>query len=223
MSAPAFESSSAVTHPATDATVTITRPTGVVSGRLMVAVLAWNNRTLSSVPSGWTLAASTVGSFFKVAAYWKVAGGSEPASYNWGFSASVTAVGAILHYSGADATTPIDDADTSNGVSVTSFDAPTSTTTGADRTIVRGVSYDSVRTITFPSGPASRVDQKDTGSGLAALGVCEEAQASAGPTTTRTWTWNSTTSTAGVTLAIAPAAGGGGGATQWPAAMLAHQ
>lgn len=210
MSAPAFESVSAVTHPNTDATVTITKPTGVVSGRLMVAVLGWGNRTLSSAPSGWTLAASNTGAFFKTVAYWKIAGGSEPASYDWVFSGTVSAVGAILHYSGAHATTPVDDADAGNSTSTASWDAPTSTTTGADRTIVRGVAYDAVRTLTFPSGPTSRVDQKDSGSSLAGLGVSEESQASAGNTATRTWTWNSTTTPAGVTIAIAPAAGGGG-------------
>jgi hypothetical protein len=71
-----------------NATVTVTKPSGVVDGDLLIAILGTGQDTgqtsMATVPSGWT----QLGSFTlnadgeAVAVYYKVAS-SEPSSWNW--------------------------------------------------------------------------------------------------------------------------------------------
>ena len=62
-----------------------------------------------TAPSGWTLVRSTTsGSSLTQATYVHTAGASEPSSYQWRFSSSRLASGAVAAYVGVNTTTPVD-------------------------------------------------------------------------------------------------------------------
>lgn len=90
--------------------LTIVKPTGVVSGDVLFAFLSTNNGTITE-PSGWVqIYEQTSGvNAFQGSAYYKIAGGSEPASYDWSNSSSSGPMtGMILALIGVDGTTPVD-------------------------------------------------------------------------------------------------------------------
>jgi Tfp pilus assembly protein PilV len=94
-------------------TLTISNPTGTVANDVMVASIGFRPATATvTPPSGWTLVRSvqnTTGSGPPaVNVYRKVAGASEPASYDWTFSSSTGTAGGIQTFSGVDTTTPVD-------------------------------------------------------------------------------------------------------------------
>lgn len=71
---------------------TVTKPTGTISGDLLIACIAKTTTGTPTPPSGWdtissdsTLKNFTQGTAFASGCgfYWKIAGGSEPADYTW--------------------------------------------------------------------------------------------------------------------------------------------
>ena len=63
----------------------MTKPTGVASGDLMIAIIAKDDDdAITGVPEGWNdLQLTAAGTAARFNAYYKVAGGSEPSSYTW--------------------------------------------------------------------------------------------------------------------------------------------
>ena len=95
-------------------TVVVNKPTGTLSGHVMVAAIYASGGQTITPPSGWTLQASETGSTSnRIWVYTRVAGGSEPSSYTWTLSATGKNAGWIGTYSGVDTPTPLDAA--SNG------------------------------------------------------------------------------------------------------------
>lgn len=102
---------------------TMNAPAGIVAGEILIAYIAWGNAslTINAPPSGWTLAASGTDGHSPAdpfVVYWKLATGSEPGSYTWGFTPSTpgSADGCIFRVGGA-AASPI-------GATSTSFITP---------------------------------------------------------------------------------------------------
>ena len=97
-------SSKASNNPSTS--VTITKPAGVVSGDLMIAVITNATDETITPPSGWTEYSDSPrlpSAFNKAWAYRKVAGGSEPANYTWSFTGGgARNGGAISAYTDAE-------------------------------------------------------------------------------------------------------------------------
>lgn len=100
--------------------LTITRPTGVVSGDVLVAQVRRTVAGASTQPAGWTLQ-RTDG---RVDLCTKVAGGAEPADYTWSFGSVQRSVGGILAVRGAS---PGDEIEASAGTT-SSAEAPSVTT-----------------------------------------------------------------------------------------------
>lgn len=110
-------SSSAATAPGTPASsLAIPVPVGTQAGDILVAAV--NARSsISSIPSGWSVVdpaqtewfytgtAYVAGGFGQV--FYKVATGSEPASYTWGVSAATDISGIMLALQNIGATQPI--------------------------------------------------------------------------------------------------------------------
>lgn len=95
---------------ATGATLTITKPSGTVSGDLMVAFIGVGYATLVSItpPAGWTLIDSQLLVSPNLYAYYKVAGGAEGASYDWVTTGTtINMSGGIHRINAQHATTPI--------------------------------------------------------------------------------------------------------------------
>ena len=87
------------------------KPTGTAQNDLMLATVKHADAP-NSVPSGWTEIGhgeDTSGSGSEWMTYWKLAGGSEPADYTWGFAAaSRLGITIATFRDGFDTADPID-------------------------------------------------------------------------------------------------------------------
>ena len=151
--------------PGGDAGLTINKPAGTITGDVMVASIAVTPDTVGIIPpSGWTavqdiLQTQDAGSHLTT--YFRVATGSEPASYTWNFSASHSgAGGGIAAFSGVDTANPIVSSASlvENGNTALTHTAP-SITAGTDDMLVTAHEYQSSGTWTPPSGMTEAVDK----------------------------------------------------------------
>lgn len=134
-------------------TLTISKPTGVVSGDVLVAVIEVNNPSnVPATPAGWTLldSGSTGPSS---ATYYKVAGGSEPSSYSW--TVANLAAGVIAAYTGCDPVNPVNVHGALNRTTASPLTA-TSITTTAPCKIIFVAGIGGTPTITTPTGFTAR-------------------------------------------------------------------
>jgi hypothetical protein len=170
-------SQTAASSQVTTTSLTVSKPSGVASGDFMlasVAVHGGSSAVVTTVPSGWTLIGSTTNDAnLLLLSYWKIAGGSEPGSYEWVISGSLTAEGGITRYTGVDTSNPIDAFAENSGLSIT---ATTSviTTTVASGTVVALFAVDEGKSsvagsyFSTPTGMTERYDVSNTA--VAALG-----------------------------------------------------
>jgi len=103
----------ATTASSTTTTLTINKPTGVVSGDIMiVAISKLNSTNTITAPTGWTSidGRSLAGSTARYGAvFYKIAGASEGANYAFSLGTGTTnSSGAIVAFSGVNNTTPFD-------------------------------------------------------------------------------------------------------------------
>lgn len=134
----------ATTASSTSTSLTINKPTGVVTGDVMLVNIAKENNTANDPSlSGWTLVAGGAinGSDIRGAVLYKVATSSEPSSYTFALGAGTNdAVGTIVAFYGVDTygSTPFDvtgtmGLSTINGQTAT---APGITTTLANTAVI---------------------------------------------------------------------------------------
>lgn len=149
----------------TNSSLTITKPTGTVSGDVLVAAIAIRPETLTiTPPSGWSLVLSQANTNTQanaVAVYTKVAGASEPTSYTWSFSAGSTgSSGGIAAFTGVDSVTPVNvSGGATTGVSASvSVNAPSVTTTVANTMLVTVHADSNANTWAPPSGMTEAFD-----------------------------------------------------------------
>lgn len=198
-------------------TLTIPVPAGTVAGDFMIASVGFRPNTLTATaPAGWTLLRRTnnaAGSANSLAVYYRVAGGSEPASYNWTFSAGAAgAAGGIQSFAGVNVSDPIDVENGQTTASNTSHVAPSVTTTTANTMIVTTHSISSGTTWTPPAGMTQAYDRSvnpvPDALGISIIGSYA-TQAATGATGTKTATVANDADTGNThTLALNPAPAG---------------
>lgn len=194
--------------------VTVTKPSGTVSGDYLLAFIWVESSPTVTPPSGWNLELSqnetTHGSGTGYV-YSKTAGGSEPADYTWSWTGDSKSNGIVIRISGQDAVTPLntitrDDAKPAS----TTQTSPTVTTTVDDCLIIRTLQQTriSCSPATPPGSHTERwdftgpTDFDDTfGAGATIV------QASAGATGTADWTISDSRPCVHFVVAIAPGAG----------------
>ena len=198
-----------------NALLTITKPTGVVTGDVMIASFAQvNSLTVPTAPTGWTLidGRSLSGTTNRYASiFYKVAGGSEGANYTFTvpIGTTVTVIGAIVDFSGVDGTTPFDVA---NGVisvqaSQTGVAATTKTTVTANGAVVMfgmaAVSAPTWRgwTTTSPGALSELYDYQGTGT---TIGAAWALKPTAGATGAGAATLSSAERNGGILIALRP-------------------
>ncbi|MFD4474688.1 hypothetical protein ACFWPU_01025 [Streptomyces sp. NPDC058471] len=86
---------------------TASKPTGTVSGDLLLAVFTSNSQNCTP-PSGWTETTDEAIEVFRCQVFYKVAGGSEPASYTFSVPAAAPLVLSVTALRGVDTADPID-------------------------------------------------------------------------------------------------------------------
>lgn len=156
MAAPAVATTE-VSGGASATTLTVTMPAGISAGDLLLAHVSIGvNRTITA-PSGggWNLVYDSL-NVHRCATYWKIAGGSEPASYDWTLDVGTTWNASALRITGAHASAPVEA--TAEDVTASNLTSPSVITLGPDRLIVRLFSMGRDRTFTEPSGYTKRTD-----------------------------------------------------------------
>lgn len=196
---PAFRAAATAANGAAPTSLTVSKPTGTVDGDVMLAFIVISaDRTITSVPAGWTQLASqatgTATGDCRHNVYWKVAAG-EGSSYTWGFSGGADAAGIIAAYSAISNTAPAQtSAHQLMSGSTETMTAPSVTPTSTDTLTVFAVGvnpvYDGNTTFTTPSGLTSRAEA-DPGAGTTNRAVVKVWDAST-PTTAATGTKTTT-------------------------------
>jgi hypothetical protein len=141
----------------------VTKPTGVVSGDVMIAVVTYDGSADVVTASGWTELGSATGSDITAHVLYRVAGGSEGASYTFSVVNSHAIGASITAYYNVDTTTPIDNYSIQANAAGASMPAPAAwaTSTAGRLVFLGGVSNST--TVTPPSGATELVDAGSTG------------------------------------------------------------
>ena len=104
-------------------------------------------------PAGWTLVLRQDSSgSIATAAYVKVAGASEPASYTWSFGTAGQASGGIAAYIGVNTTTPVDASHAQYNDSSSIVNNTGVTTRTANDMLVYAVGITTATTVNVPAG-----------------------------------------------------------------------
>ncbi len=215
-SAPAAVQFEAVSTAATAGETTslvVSTPAGTVQDDLLIALFSVDGSGSVVTPAGWTLIATdTTGggpnNGVRIGIYSRVAGPAEPPSCVLNWLDAQQAVGAILRYSGADATGPIDVSALSPTGSGASPTAPSVTTTIADAMIVRlyAADGDNLSGTPYPAGHTGRFNfASGVGVGTASAGGADVIQAAAGATGTAAFSLTASENWLAATVAIRPA------------------
>jgi cellulose synthase/poly-beta-1,6-N-acetylglucosamine synthase-like glycosyltransferase/DNA-binding NarL/FixJ family response regulator len=176
----------------TGTTLTINKPVGTAEGDVLVASIGmWPWYIVIGAPADWTLLRriytdDTTGQTTTTAVYWKVATGSEPASYSWTLPSVFEAAGGIQAFSGVNTTTPIDIERGQGHPSGFSFATPNVTTALPNDLIVGSFSVGVAAFIDSPGDMTEAFDQ---------------------PSATPPNTWGQSTASAWKVLAAAGATG----------------
>jgi hypothetical protein len=201
---------SVVVNSAYTASLSVNRPTGVVNGDLLVAVVAYWEGTLTP-PAGWTQEGATLswshpdGTIY-ARVYRRVAS-SEPSSYTWGLSIANDMSCAITAYSGVDTGNPISaiGGQTQNSASMT---APTvNAATTADMLLFLGAIADTDSGVVTATQPGGMTELSDAINGLwIKTYVAQQNLIASGATGTRTAALSASARNAAFTVALRPAA-----------------
>lgn len=179
---------------ASGGTITVSKPTGTISGDVMLASVAVvTNTSTVTAPTGWNLVQNTnqtSGNTSRLYTYYKVAGAAEPASYAWTFTgANVGTVVGIASFTGVDTALPIDASASQTTARSTSHTALSVTPTVAGDMLVTIHSYSSSRNWAPPGGMTERVDRRSevaAGNEGVSMEMNTEPRSGTGATGTRT-------------------------------------
>ncbi|MDG4784436.1 hypothetical protein O7626_00550 [Micromonospora sp. WMMD1102] len=130
-----FVADAETTNGTAGTSVVVARPSGTAAGHVLVAYVAATSVPAITAPVGWTLFTSVdAGSSCRLAGYYRVAGGSEPASWTWTLGSSQRAWGWVGAYSGVDTTSVLGETDTEADTSAgTSWSGPRADATTGTR------------------------------------------------------------------------------------------
>jgi hypothetical protein len=196
---------------ATDGTLEISKPSGVVAGDLLILHILTDADPLALIPEGFILVpGSTITGSFPIRLYFKYATANEPTTYQVLFNVgSVYAAMSALY---ADSGNPLEvDAIQSqtNGTSNTSISFPSVTTTVNDTLLMAFAISSSTGTVTPDALMTEQYDVALTGRPF----LMTEARPTAGATGTRLATRSNNGTSKVVTLALREATGNTGDIT----------
>ena len=201
----------------------VDKPVGTVDGDIMVNVIYWetDTTTISTVPTGWSLAANLANTgAFLLSVYYKRAS-SEPANYTWGNDTPGNQwrnviVAAFSGGTGTGSLIDVTGSSQADGALEANQTAPSVTTTGADRMLIRGGgNFNGVPT--SASGAAGTFLRAGNGANL-----CYGLRASAGATGTTHVIGAGSDDYVGIHAAIISDTGGGATTTP-PRPLIVRQ
>lgn len=137
---------------------------------------------------------------------WKVAGGSETGSYtlNWTTGNTLVGLWTLMRFTGANATTPLEDSGVQNNGSSsnsTSTVTPSVTSGGSNRLLVScAAPWKTGQTFTVPSGMTSAFATSGANQRMA----CATLTVNSGATGTKTWTIGVSAASQGISFLLQP-------------------
>lgn len=141
------------------ASIVLPRPTGVMAGDVLIAVVTTRSVPVIPAPSGWSTVIETKNqTIMQQLVFIHVAGSSEPASYTFSFAKAVSATGGIIAYSGVDPISPIDGSAGSISASSATVTAPSLTTTTDNAMLVALFGMARLTSFTEPAAMNERFD-----------------------------------------------------------------
>jgi hypothetical protein len=133
--------------------VSVERPSGVVSGDVLLASVLTATTPTVTPPAGWSVVRDDVnGSALRQVTYVKVAGANEPATYSWALSSQASATAILSAYRGVDTTTPIAASSGQANASSTDITAPSLTSPVANTLLAGFFGLDANITVEEPEG-----------------------------------------------------------------------
>jgi hypothetical protein len=206
MAIPVWQSSSTLAVFA--ASINLVKPPSTAAGDFLIASinLMDNTKTLTP-PAGWTFIRQDLGGAGDTAinfySYYRVADGSEGATFSFTTAGSSVMVGAISRITGVFSVTPIN----THGGQVNNLSAngtaPSVTTTLADCLLYYAAAAQVQSNATPPGGMTERFDLDGSVSGIfGSIEGATEDRPTAGATGTRANTWGSAQDNAGQLVAL---------------------
>ena len=179
-----YRTSQTANNGAGSTSLTINVPAGVAANDLLVAHVAVRGNGAITAPGGWTpLVDTTNGNFIRQATYYRIAGSSEPTSYQWTF-ASTPAGGGMSAFYGVKSTSPVDVTGTTQTANSATVTAPSVTTAANDALVL---AFFAVRTSSaFDQAGGMTELYESSASGGVAAATDTMTQATAGPTGAKT-------------------------------------
>lgn len=206
---PAWSSLSAQAIASGSTSIVVTKPTGVVTSGLYIAVCHSNAApTTFTVPAGegWQGPVGTGSTSVEV--YWRLTTGSEAATYTFARSNTTGNGGVIIAYftpGTFDVTTPIAACTTQSSAAVTTIVLPTLTATTNGSLLAQFVSSTALTTATPWTAPGTATSrQNGNASGTAIPYIYGDETVNSGATGTRTWTHANSAAMRGAMLALNP-------------------
>ncbi len=185
-----YRTSATANNGAGATTITINKPTGTVDKDLMVALVSIRGTATVTAPVGWVQVVNSAYSFYLRKTVWyKVATASEPANYQWTFSASTAAAGGIASFYGVRTTNPVNIADTTPQTANSNTVTATSVTTTENDALALALFTDRIDTAFTPAaGMTERFESRSTGGGGISVALDSMIQLTAGATGNKTST-----------------------------------
>jgi hypothetical protein len=131
-----------------------------------VASLALDGATVSNAPPGWVpIVAITTLSNPKAYAYYHVAGGGEPSTYNWTLSSPARSSGGIARYTGVSNTATLDapSSITTSAASVSALTVAGVTTVSPSAMLIGAVALNSSSMTVLITAPGGMTERWDLG------------------------------------------------------------
>ena len=176
-------------------TVNPNKPTGTLSGHVILAALSFAGTPTITPPSGWTLIASLPGTGITLNIYVKIAGGSEPVSYTWTFNTATNSSCSLVTYSNCftSGNLEIDSLNIQANASITSMSATGVIPESSAGMLVFMGATPNIRA----TPPGSMTERSDTGVTAAGSYIADQLLSSFSATPTKT----ATLATAGANVA----------------------
>lgn len=191
-------------------TLTISTPTGVAAGDVMLAQVGQRSGSTFTAPAGWTLVRSdTLAGQIVSALYWRVVTTTEPTSHSWTSPSGGQSAGGIVAYRGVNTTNPVNAHAGLTGT-VATISIPAVTTT-VSNTMVVALAAIRQTTPGLPSATTA-LWQRASGNGSGSMGISGGDAAFSGPGDTGARTATRSTNSfqwTGQTVALRPHLTGG--------------
>jgi len=187
-------------------TLAIPTPAGITTGNLLVAAVDVRGTPTITPPPGWTVVrVDTNASAMRQAIYIRIATATEPSSFTWSFSASMSAAGVIAAYQGADPTTPVDASSGQPNPASTSITAPALSTTVSGALLIGFFGTVGNPATTPPPGMIEQADVlQNAGKNKISLEAADTLLAATGSSGAQTATASQASANIGQLIAIRP-------------------